>query len=60
MAGCGKADNNGKIVSGAALSCGTSLTFGTGKEPKRTVIHLCRECAKEESNGTEHIRANDV
>ena len=60
MAGCGKADNNGKTVTGSKLTCGVKLTFGTGKEPRRTETHLCRECAKEESNGTEHIRTNDV
>lgn len=53
MAGCGKLDNNGKVVSGAPLPCGTSLTYGTGKEPRRTETHLCRECAKEESNVNE-------
>ena len=52
MAGCGKADNNGKTVTGSKLTCGVKLTFGTGKEPRRTETHLCRECAKEESNGT--------
>ena len=42
--GCGKADNNGKEVSGSPLACGTKLTYGVGKEPKRTEVHLCREC----------------
>ena len=51
MSGCGKADNNGKEVSGSKLLCGTKLTYGVGKEPRHTVIHLCRECeAKEKSN----------
>lgn len=53
MAGCGKLDNNGKAVSGSPLPCGTRLTFGVGKETKRTETHLCRECAKEESNVNE-------
>ena len=53
MAGCGKADNNGKTVTGSKLTCGVKLTFGTGKEPRRTETHLCRECAKEESNVNE-------
>ena len=49
MAGCGKLDNNGRVVSGGKLTCGTKLTFGAGKEPKRTEVHLCKECkAKEE------------
>jgi hypothetical protein len=47
--GCGKEDNNGKVVTGAALRCGTKLTYGTGKEPKRTVVHLCRDCEKKEN-----------
>jgi len=59
MAGCGKLDNNGKIVSGAALSCGTKLTYGVGKEKKSTVVHLCREC-EEENNGAEQVRTDDV
>ena len=50
MAGCGKLDNNGKTVSGSPLPCGTRLTFGVGKEPRRTETHLCKECAKEENN----------
>jgi len=51
--GCGKLDNNGKEVTGAALPCGTKLTYGVGKgEPKRTVVHLCKEC-EEESNVNE-------
>lgn len=50
MAGCGKIDNNGKAVSGAALPCGTRLSYGVGKgTPKREVVHLCAEC--EETNG---------
>jgi hypothetical protein len=48
MAGCGKLDNNGRVVSGGKLTCGTKLTFGAGKEPKRTEIHLCAQCAKGE------------
>ena len=44
MAGCGKPDNNGRVVSGSPLLCGTKLTFGTGKEPRRTEIHLCGKC----------------
>lgn len=51
MTGCGKADNNGKIVSGSKLTCGVKLTFGTGKEPRRTETHLCKEC---ETNGSGH------
>ena len=47
MAGCGKLDNNGRVVSGAALPCGTKLTFGVNKEPRRTVVHLCRECSNQ-------------
>ena len=46
MAGCGKLDNNGKKVSGSPLACGTKLSFGVGKEPKRTVTHLCAACEK--------------
>jgi hypothetical protein len=47
--GCGKADNNGKTVSGSKLPCGTKLSYGVGKGvPKREVVHLCAECAKEE------------
>lgn len=42
--GCGKPDNNGKAVSGSKLLCGTKLSYGVGKETKRTVVHLCREC----------------
>ena len=50
MAGCGRLDNNGKAVSGSPLLCGIRLTYGTGKEPRRTEIHLCAECqAKEEA-----------
>jgi hypothetical protein len=45
MAGCGKADNNGRVVTGSALLCGTKLTFGTGKEPRRTEVHLCGQCS---------------
>ena len=60
MAGCGKLDSNGKAVSGSPLPCGTRLTFGVGKETKRTETHLCRECAKEEGNGTEQMRTSDV
>lgn len=48
MAGCGKLDNNGKAVTGTALPCGTKLTYGVGKEKKRTDIHLCAECSKKE------------
>jgi hypothetical protein len=44
MTGCGKLDNNGKVVSGSPLPCGTKLTYGTGKEKKRTETHLCKEC----------------
>jgi hypothetical protein len=47
MAGCGKEDNNGKIVTGDKLRCGTKLTFGTGKAPRVTTVHLCKECTKE-------------
>ena len=46
MAGCGKIDNNGKVVTGAPLACGTKITYGVGKQPKHTVIHLCRDCEK--------------
>jgi hypothetical protein len=48
MAGCGRADNNGKKVSGSKLTCGVKLTYGTGKEPRRTETHLCRECQEKE------------
>jgi hypothetical protein len=48
MAGCGKLDNAARVVTGGKLACGTKLTFGTGKEPKQTVIHLCAQCAKGE------------
>lgn len=44
MAGCGKPDNNGKVVSGSPLLCGTKLSYGVNKEPRRTEVHLCREC----------------
>lgn len=46
MSGCGKLDNNGKIVTGAPLPCGTKLSYGVGKEPKRTETHLCADCVK--------------
>lgn len=51
MAGCGKLDNNGRVVSGGKLPCGTKLTYGVGKGvPKRTEVHLCKECkVKEET-----------
>jgi hypothetical protein len=50
MVGCGKLDNNGREVSGGPLPCGTKLTYGVGKETKRTEVHLCKECkAKEET-----------
>jgi hypothetical protein len=50
--GCGKADNNGKTVSGSKLPCGTKLSYGVGKGvPKREVVHLCKEC---ETNGSGH------
>jgi hypothetical protein len=48
MSGCGKPDNNGKVVTGTALLCGTKLTFGTGKAPRVTTVHLCKECTKKE------------
>jgi hypothetical protein len=45
MTGCGKLDNNGKVVSGGALPCGTKLTYGVGKgTPKVTETHLCKQC----------------
>jgi hypothetical protein len=45
MVGCGKLDNNGKVVTGTALPCGTKLSYGVGKgTPKSTVVHLCKEC----------------
>jgi hypothetical protein len=45
MTGCGKLDNNGKVVSGAPLVCGTKLSYGVGKgTPKITVVHLCAAC----------------
>ena len=51
MAGCGKADNNGKKVSGSKLNCGTKLSYGVGKGvTKSTVVHLCKAC-EEENNG---------
>ena len=47
MSGCGKLDNNGKVVTGAPLPCGTNLTYGVGKgTTKRTVVHLCAACEK--------------
>jgi len=46
--GCGKPDNNGKVVTGAALPCGISLSYGVGKQPKTTVIHLCKACEAKE------------
>ena len=51
MAGCGKLDNAGKVVSGAPLQCGVKLTYGVGKGvPKRTEVHLCKVCqVKEET-----------
>jgi hypothetical protein len=53
MAGCGRLDNNNRVVTGTPLVCGTKLTFGVNKEPRRTVIHLCADCeAKENSNGS--------
>ena len=52
MAGCGRADNNGKTVTGSKLICGTRLSYGVGKETKRTVVHLCQEY--EENNGNGH------
>ena len=52
MAGCGKLDNNGKVVSGSKLPCGTKLSYGVGKgAPKSTVVHLCKDCEKGESDG---------
>jgi hypothetical protein len=45
MTGCGKLDNNGKVVSGGKLPCGTRLTYGVGKQAKTTVVHLCADCA---------------
>lgn len=48
MAGCGKLDNNDRVVSGATLPCGTRLSYGTGKETKRTIVHLCKECEDKE------------
>ncbi len=59
MAGCGKQDNNGKTVTGTPLICGTKLTYGVGKETKRTEVHLCKEC-EEENNGAEQVRTDDV
>jgi hypothetical protein len=50
--GCGKADNNGRVVTGSPLVCGTKLTYGVGKETKHTVVHLCGECqSKEKTDG---------
>jgi hypothetical protein len=52
MTGCGKADNNGKKVSGSKLTCGTRLSYGVGKGvPKREVVHLCAECEGTNGNG---------
>ena len=49
MAGCGKLDNAGKVVSGAPLPCGTKLTYGVGKGvPKRTEVQLCKVCQVKE------------
>ena len=48
MTGCGKLDNNGKVVSGSPLPCGTKLWYGVGKGTvKREVLHLCAACEKE-------------
>jgi hypothetical protein len=44
--GCGKPDNNGKVVSGAPLLCGTHLYYGVGKEIKKVEVHLCTDCTK--------------
>jgi hypothetical protein len=50
MAGCGKLDNAGKVVTGSKLVCGTNLTYGVGKGvPKRTVVHYCAECQAKEA-----------
>ena len=46
--GCGKPTAKSKCWSGDEILCGTKLTFGTGKEPRRTVLHLCDKC--EETN----------
>jgi hypothetical protein len=45
--GCGKEDNNGKTVTGTPLRCGVKLSYGVGKQPKTTVVHLCAKCEKE-------------
>jgi hypothetical protein len=43
--GCGKLDNNGKVVSGSKLPCGTKLSYGVGKgASKHTEVHLCEKC----------------
>ena len=41
---CGKSDNNRKVVEGSPLACGTKLTYGVGKQPRVTTVHLCKEC----------------
>jgi hypothetical protein len=53
MTGCGKFDNNGKVVTGSPLTCGTKLTYGVGKGvPKRTIVHLCKECEAQDEKIT--------
>ena len=48
---CGREDNNGKTVTGAALRCGTKLSYGVGKGvPKTTIVHLCAKCTEEAPN----------
>jgi hypothetical protein len=45
---CGKLDNNGRVVSGSKLPCGTKLSYGVGKgTPKTTIVHLCAACTIE-------------
>jgi hypothetical protein len=45
---CNKPDNNGKVGEGDPLHCGTKLTFCVGKQPRVTVVHLCKACETKE------------
>jgi hypothetical protein len=49
MVGCGKQDNNGKVVTGAPLTCGTRLywkTDSTRPQDRTLEVILCDECKK--------------
>lgn len=58
MSGCGKATEKSLHWDGDPIPCGTKLTFGTGKQPRRTVIHLCDTCEKKESSNGEATTAS--